>query len=149
MICLYTACQEKDPDAIIYYRATGKGYVYDATSNKPLQGIIIEICYRGVQNFFPLFPQNSECDIVDTVVTDKNGCYKVRFIEKHRPSNKSVYLAIRGYRIYVKDQKSKYPNWNVNYPNTSDTYIHVWSSDYLNETDILALDTIKFYKTNN
>jgi len=150
IICLHTACEKKDLNAIIYYKAIGKGYIYDATNNKPLSGINIEICYRGVQNHFPLFPNSSGCGIVATVLTDKNGCYNVRFIEKHRSSSESIYSEIKECRIYVINQESGFPKWEIDYPNTSSSYfISVPSFDYLNEVEIFALDTIKFYKTNN
>jgi len=140
-ISFFTSCEEpeKDPDAIIYYKAIGKGYVYDATNNRPLKGGSIEIqsvCGAGMSYYTYYY---------DTVVTNNNGYYEVRFMEKERPSINSVYFEMSEFRIYVKDGKSRFPNWNIVYPSGSKS-IRVWSLSELRERDFLSLDTIKFYK---
>lgn len=149
MMCLHVACKKANNP--IYYETVGVGYVYDATNNRPLPGIIIAISYYSSSSAW--FPISNKTDFA---VTDATGCYQVHFIEKMWSKNEGEYYKIRDCIISVENAE-KYASYEINYPyifdsadgHTSGTGFHVYSRDYLNEIDILVLDTIKFYKINN
>ncbi len=146
IVCTQTACEKPDPDAIIYYKAIGKGYVFDATNNRPLAGITIQINARYGKGM-AFIPGYNPTDI-ETVITDENGYYQVRFREKTRPSSESIYSEVNDFIIFIKDKASFTHNWDIVYPN-GDNCISVWPLFELSERDFLTLDTIKFYKRNH
>jgi hypothetical protein len=132
IICIITACVK--PEKRTYYKTIGIGYVYNETNNKPLKGVSIEIL-----NYF-ICPGWGCLWDSDTVVTDDNGYFQVRFMENLDPD-----LKIIGYNFTVAD-------WG---PVSHDMYYRFFKyqrgSDMLEPSDfegetIFELDTIKFYK---
>jgi len=144
IVCTQTACEKPDPDAIIYYKAIGKGYVFDATNNRPLANVTINIKEHYGQDKSGGYWSSR----IKTVVTDKNGYYQIRFMEKYRPSANSIYFEVTQYAISVGEVEAKLSEWKIVYPMGNKYSISVFPSSYLNEIDSLALDTIKFYKPN-
>ena len=135
IICLHTACKkDKYPT---YYKTIGIGYAYDATNNRPLEGVSIEI-QSHYEFMFPLY-------YCDTLVTDKNGAFRVRFMDQGEDSPMLDPPKILSYTFTITDDSLPY--WEILYPNTYRDYLSCTPSDFQGQ-GIFLLDTIKFYKTN-
>jgi len=146
IICMLTACRKPEPTT--YYKTIGIGYAYDVTNNRPLKGVII----RMRTNYEWMWASSLD----DTLVTDNNGYYQVRFMEKigYDGTGYPLYYTvtpITGYSFDVIDfgpmilppHSDWEVIWKYNYYSCS-----ILPSEFEGK-NIFVLDTIKFIKVIN
>jgi hypothetical protein len=133
IICMLTACEK--PDKPTYYKTIGIGYVYDETNNRPLKGVGIVIL-STYENPWQIFGGVSSHR--DTVFSDSNGYFKIRFMKSFTADTEILY-----YTFDIADWGPVPSGWS--YKDGISSIIDIVPSAF-EDKNTFSLDTLKFYK---
>ncbi len=132
---LFSACQ-KEGDAT-YHKTSGEGYVFfrDSAGLHPIANHSVRIeAFDGEDGWFPW---GSGPSATETVETDTNGKYSLRFVKKYHKKE------IASYVVSVSAPSPPPPPYTWWYPENA---THLISSEQVkNSSGILKTDTTYFF----
>ncbi len=133
---LFATC--KKGDDVTYHKTRGEGYVFfrDSAGLRPIANHAVRIkAFDGGDGWFPW---GSGPSVTETVETDANGKYRLRFVKKH---NKTKIVR---YVVYVSEPSPPPPPPHIWWYAENPTF-DVSLEQVTNASDTLKLDTTYFF----
>ncbi len=133
---LFTHCKKEDD--VTYHKTIGEGYVFfrDSTGLSPVVNLVVEIKAFGEGGGW--FPWGSGPSVTETVETDANGKYCLRFAKKHNKTKIVRYI------IYISEPSIAPPPPHIWWSTNSATHL-ISSEQVTNSSGTLKLDTTYFF----